>query len=46
MMVVLNAKQRTEKDFMRLLKEADERFEIVKVHNYGNMGLVKSQLRL
>jgi len=45
MMVVLNAKQRTEKEFRRLLKDADERFEIVKVHSDGSMGLVEVQLR-
>lgn len=45
MMVVLNAKQRTEKEFKRLLKEADERFEVVKVHSDGSMGLVEVHLR-
>ena len=44
MMVVLNAKQRTEKEFRVLLKEADERFEVVKVHSHGSMGLVEAQL--
>lgn len=45
MMVVLNAKQRTEKEFRRLLKDADERLEVVKVHSDGSMGLVEVQLR-
>jgi len=45
MMVVLNAKQRTDKEFRRLLKDADERFEVVKVHSDGSIGLVEVQLR-
>ncbi|KAI0154907.1 putative O-methyltransferase [Xylariaceae sp. FL1272] len=35
------AKQRTLKEFSSLLKEADERFEIVRVHGKGIMGLIE-----
>ena len=45
MMAVFNAKQRTEKEFRRLLKEADERFEVFKVHSDGSMGLIEVHLR-
>ena len=45
MVVFLNAKQRTEEEFRRLLMEADESFDVVKVHSDGNMGLVEVQLR-
>ncbi|KAL8656995.1 MAG: hypothetical protein Q9226_002366 [Calogaya cf. arnoldii] len=45
MMVVINAKQRTEKEFRKLVKEADERFEVKKVHAEGSMGLVEIYLR-
>ncbi len=41
MMVVINAKQRTEKEFRELVKGADERFEVRKVHSKGSMGLVE-----
>lgn len=44
MLVVINAKQRTEKEFRALLKEADERFEVRKVHSEGSMGLVEVYL--
>ncbi|KAL9004881.1 MAG: hypothetical protein Q9188_002318 [Gyalolechia gomerana] len=44
MLVVINAKQRTEKEFRELLKEADERFEVRKVHSEGSMGLVEVYL--
>ncbi|KAI1124383.1 putative O-methyltransferase [Nemania abortiva] len=39
------AKQRTLKEFTDLLKQADERFEVVKVHGKGIMGLIEVQLR-
>ena len=45
MMVFLNVKQRTEKEFRWSLMEVDERFEVVKVHSDGPMGLVEVQLR-
>lgn len=45
MLVVLNAKQRTEKEFRKLVKEADSRLEVVKVHSDGSMGLVEVQLQ-
>ncbi|KAL9084932.1 MAG: hypothetical protein Q9159_004976 [Coniocarpon cinnabarinum] len=38
------AKQRTLKEFTQLLKGADERFEVVKVHGKGVMGLLEAQL--
>ncbi|KGO69934.1 O-methyltransferase, family 2 [Penicillium italicum] len=38
------AKQRTLDDFVQLLKEADSRFEVVKVHGKGIMGLLEVQL--
>jgi len=38
------AKQRTLKEFTALLKAADERFEVVKVHGKGVMGLLEVQL--
>ncbi|KAF2022427.1 S-adenosyl-L-methionine-dependent methyltransferase [Aaosphaeria arxii CBS 175.79] len=44
MMVVLGGKQRSGKDFERLLKEADERFHIKKIHSAGDMGLVEAVL--
>ncbi|OTB07458.1 hypothetical protein M426DRAFT_8827 [Hypoxylon sp. CI-4A] len=44
MMNVLAAKERTEKEFVELLKRADERFQLVKIHGQGVMGLVKFQL--
>ncbi|KAI0408574.1 O-methyltransferase-domain-containing protein [Xylaria palmicola] len=47
MMVVLGAKQRTEGEFGRLLKEADERLEIVSVHrNPQGVGLLVVQLNV
>ena len=45
MMVFSNTKQSTEKEFRRLLMGADERFEAVKLHSDGSMGLVEVQLR-
>ncbi|KAL8881680.1 MAG: hypothetical protein Q9198_001163 [Flavoplaca austrocitrina] len=45
MLVVINAKQRTEKEFRALVKEADSRFEVKKVHSEGSMGLVEIYLR-
>ncbi|KAL9104580.1 MAG: hypothetical protein Q9163_000502 [Psora crenata] len=44
MLVILNAKQRTEKEFHNLVKAADERYEVVKVHSAGSMGLVEVHL--
>ncbi|KAI4098308.1 MAG: hypothetical protein L6R37_006538 [Teloschistes peruensis] len=41
MLVVINAKQRTEREFRDLVKEADARFEVRKVHSDGSMGLVE-----
>ena len=38
------AKQRSLKEFNHILKGADERFEIVKVHGKGVMGLLEVQL--
>ena len=38
------AKQRTLKEFTQLLKAADQRFEVVKVHGKGVMGLLEVQL--
>ncbi|KAL8729320.1 MAG: hypothetical protein Q9166_004817 [cf. Caloplaca sp. 2 TL-2023] len=45
MLVVINAKQRTEKEFRKLVKEADSRFEVKKVHSDGSMGLVEIYLQ-
>ncbi|KAJ8115123.1 hypothetical protein ONZ43_g4740 [Nemania bipapillata] len=39
------AKQRTLLEFETLLKEADPRFEVVKVHGKGVMGLIEVQLK-
>ncbi|KAI0442184.1 O-methyltransferase-domain-containing protein [Xylaria telfairii] len=45
MMVTLGAKQRTEGEFGKLVKEADERLEIVRVHrNPQGVGLLEVQL--
>ncbi|KAI0190623.1 putative O-methyltransferase [Xylaria flabelliformis] len=38
------AKQRSLKEFTHLLKQADERFEIVKLHGNGVMGLIEVSL--
>ena len=38
------AKQRTLKEFTALLKGADQRYEVVKVHGKGVMGLLEVQL--
>ncbi|KAI3333406.1 O-methyltransferase-domain-containing protein [Ustulina deusta] len=47
MMVVLGAKQRTEGEFGKLIKEADERLEIVAVHrNPQGVGLLEVQLNV
>ncbi|KAK1948744.1 S-adenosyl-L-methionine-dependent methyltransferase [Colletotrichum sublineola] len=45
MFVIFGSKQRTEKQFEALLKEADPRFEVVKVHGSNAMGLVEAHLR-
>ncbi|RYC63870.1 hypothetical protein CHU98_g2334 [Xylaria longipes] len=39
------AKQRTLLEFETLLKEADPRFEVIKVHGKGIMGLIEVQLK-
>jgi hypothetical protein len=44
MLINLGARQRTEDDFRRLVKEADVRLEIVMVHSIGSMGLLEVQL--
>ncbi|KAF2123516.1 sterigmatocystin 8-O-methyltransferase precursor [Dothidotthia symphoricarpi CBS 119687] len=44
MMLVLGAKQRTEKEFERLLVEADPRFKIKTIHGKGDMCLVEAYL--
>lgn len=45
MLVVLGAKQRTEQEFGDLLKEADPRFDIVKVYNNAlGVGLLEVNL--
>ena len=45
MMVALGAKQRSEQDWVKLLKEADERFAVVKVNrNPLGVGLVEVHL--
>jgi len=46
MFVVLGAKQRTAKEFEALLKEADARYEIRRVHADGSMGLVEVHLKI
>lgn len=45
MFVVLGAKQRSESQFRRLLERADPRFELVKIHSKGSMGLLEVHLR-
>lgn len=45
MFVVLGAKQRTISDFEKLLKAADPRYELVKVHSSYPMGLIEIQLK-
>ncbi|KAK9423457.1 putative S-adenosyl-L-methionine-dependent methyltransferase, partial [Seiridium unicorne] len=45
MVVIFGSKQRTEKEFEKLLKEADSRFEVVKVHGTNDMGLVEAHLK-
>ncbi|MCJ1377214.1 hypothetical protein MMC17_000306 [Xylographa soralifera] len=44
MLVVINAKQRTEKEFRALVRKADPRLEIAKVHKKGSMGLLEIHL--
>jgi hypothetical protein len=44
MLINLGSKQRTVDDFRKLIKEADDRLETVKVHNVGSMGLLEVQL--
>jgi ubiquinone/menaquinone biosynthesis C-methylase UbiE len=46
MFVILGAKQRSEKEFRKLLQEADSRFEVVKVHGTNAMGLVEAFLNI
>jgi hypothetical protein len=45
MFVVLGAKQRSENEFRRLLEQADPRFELVKIHSKGSMGLLEIVLK-
>ncbi|VBB79779.1 Putative O-methyltransferase [Podospora comata] len=45
MLVSFGAKQRTKQEFEKLLKEADERYEIRKVHDKGALGLLEVHLR-
>lgn len=44
MFVIFGSKQRTEKEFETLLKEADPRFKVVNVHGNNAMGLVEAHL--
>ncbi|KAF4962502.1 hypothetical protein FSARC_9425 [Fusarium sarcochroum] len=44
MFVIFGSKQRTEKEFEKLLKEADPRFKVVKIHGTNAMGLVEAYL--
>ncbi|KAH7136181.1 S-adenosyl-L-methionine-dependent methyltransferase [Dendryphion nanum] len=47
MLVVLGAKQRSEEDFVELLKEADSRFKIVNVYNNAlGVGLLEVHLNV
>lgn len=45
MMVSFGAKQRTKAEFEALLKEADPRYEIHKVHDTGALGLIEVYLK-
>lgn len=45
MMVCFGAKQRTKAEFEALLKEADTRYEIHRVHDQGALGLLEVYLR-
>ncbi|KAI0887772.1 S-adenosyl-L-methionine-dependent methyltransferase [Annulohypoxylon maeteangense] len=45
MLIGLGAKQRTKREFEALLKKADARYEILKVHATGPMGLLEVYLR-
>ncbi|KAI0545025.1 O-methyltransferase [Xylaria curta] len=45
MFVVLGSKQRSVAEFKDVLKKADERYEIEKVHSEGAMGLIEVRLR-
>lgn len=45
MMVSFGAKQRTKAEFEALLKEADPRYEIRKVHDTGALGLLEINLK-
>ena len=45
MMVSFGAKQRTKTEFETLLKEADPRYDIRKVHNTGALGLLEVYLK-
>ncbi|KAF2681265.1 S-adenosyl-L-methionine-dependent methyltransferase [Lentithecium fluviatile CBS 122367] len=44
MLINVGARQRTEDDFHRLVKAADNRLDIVKVHSVGSMGLLEVHL--
>lgn len=45
MMVSFGAKQRTKAEFEALLKQADPRYELHKVHDQGALGLLEVYLR-
>jgi len=45
MMVSFGAKQRTQAEFEVLLKEADPRYEISKIHDKGALGLLEVYLK-
>lgn len=45
MMIALGGKQRTQREFEALLKEADPRFEVCSAHVEGSMGLLEVQLK-
>lgn len=44
MWIVFNSKQRTAREFGKLLAKADPRLRLVKVHSKGSMGLLEVQL--
>lgn len=44
MFVIFGSKQRTELEFKKLLKQADPRLKVVKVHGTNGMGLVEAHL--
>jgi hypothetical protein len=44
MFVIFGAKQRTKKEFKKLLEQADPKFKVVNVHGTNSMGLVEAHL--